>query len=81
LVILVPDVAGALAGDDVLIQKGVPCSLMKWAEESYTVVEIRPDAVKADKNVLQAAVQALVDCDKCESRDAIGLVGKAFLFS
>jgi carboxymethylenebutenolidase len=76
LIILVPDVAGAHADDDVFMQKGVPSSLMKWAEESYTVVEIRPDAAKSNENVLHVAVQALAECDKCEPRDAIGLLGK-----
>jgi carboxymethylenebutenolidase len=62
------------------IIEGVPSSLIKWAEEGYTVVEIQQRALNHAKDVaglLQIAIDALRRDPKCEHKDKIGLVGKS----
>lgn len=62
--------------DPLAINNGVPSPLIKWAEEGYTVVEIQAKALSGDQNdAIKSAVQMLTDCDKCEPKDRIGLVG------
>lgn len=54
---------------------GVPSPLMKWAEESYTVVEIEERALSAD--ILQRAIKAIFESESCVPKEAVGLVGKS----
>lgn len=53
------------------IQDGIPSLRMKWAEEGYCVVEIRPQAASS---ALKTAVAKLSECQECEPREKIGLV-------
>jgi hypothetical protein len=61
------------------IRDGVPSSLVKWAEEGYSVVAIGASAVKTEKaniaQVLDDSIKALEDCSECEPRGTYGLVG------
>lgn len=67
--------------DSLDIKEGVPSPLVKWAEEGYAVVEIQATALGTGKdNVLKSAIEALRDCDKCERKDKLGLVGQYFPF-
>lgn len=62
--------------DPLAIKDGVPSPMIKWAEEGYTVVEIQSRALSSAKDdLLSLAVQTLTDCQKCEPKDKIGLVG------
>lgn len=62
--------------DSLAIKSGVPSPLIKWAEEGYTVVEIQSRALGGGQDdVLKLAFQLLTDCDKCEPKDKVGLVG------
>ncbi|KAJ6437348.1 LOW QUALITY PROTEIN: lea domain-containing protein [Purpureocillium lavendulum] len=72
LVVLAPDSDAA----PLRIVEGVPSPVLKWAEEGYAVVEIQTSAVKqgAPREVLDAALQALAECDECDSSDKIGVV-------
>ncbi|TKX25792.1 hypothetical protein C1H76_1938 [Elsinoe australis] len=57
------------------IKEGVPSPLIKWAEESFTVVEIKSSALKQDPSVaLQKAQEALSSCQQCEPKDKIAIV-------
>lgn len=62
--------------DSLAINNGVPSPLVKWAEEGYAVVEVQAKAMFGglDK-VMESAIQILMECDKCEPKDKIGLVG------
>lgn len=63
--------------DPLAIIEGVPSPLVKWAEEGYAVVEIQARALRTGAgHIIKAAVEALRDCDKCEPKDKIGLVGQ-----
>lgn len=67
--------------DSLAINDGVPSPLVKWAEEGYTVVEIQTRALRTGAgHIIKAALEALRDCDKCEPKDKVGLVGQYHLF-
>lgn len=70
LIILTPNSA-----DQLSIKEGVPSASIKWAEEGFTVVEIQAAALAAGTAVLEAAIGALKECDKCDGTEKIGLVG------
>jgi carboxymethylenebutenolidase len=53
------------------IENGIPSLRMKWAEEGYCVVEIRP---QASSSALKAAVTKLDACQECEPKEKMGLV-------
>ncbi|KJX92560.1 hypothetical protein TI39_contig5841g00026 [Zymoseptoria brevis] len=53
------------------IENGIPSLRMKWAEEGYCVVEIRP---QASSSALKTAVEKLDACQECEPKDKMGLV-------
>lgn len=57
------------------INEGVPSASIKWAEEGFTVIEIQAAALAAGPAVLEAAVSALKECDKCDGTKKIGIVG------
>lgn len=71
LIVLVPDTEQSLA-----IVDGVPSQLIKWAEEGYTVVEIQRRALMAGaREALTKATQVLENCEKCDPKDKVGLIG------
>ncbi|KAH8807951.1 hypothetical protein F5884DRAFT_350033 [Xylogone sp. PMI_703] len=75
LIILVPK----LSVSSLTIENGIPSPLMKWAEESFVVVEIQESALVDQKNaqkLLSYAVEALSTCEQCEPKGKIGLIGK-----
>ena len=60
----------------VAIRDGVPWPMIKWAEESYTVVEVQQSALdtSATLDVLAQAVRTLEECVECQPK-VVGLVG------
>ncbi|KAF2219536.1 hypothetical protein BDZ85DRAFT_285377 [Elsinoe ampelina] len=57
------------------IIEGVPSPLIKWAEESFTVVEIKSSAIQKDASTaLREAQDALSSCSQCEPKDKIAMV-------
>jgi carboxymethylenebutenolidase len=71
IIILTPD-----SEENLVIKDGVPSPLRKWGEEGYTVVEIQEKAIKSNKDVLKNAIVALSQCEKCEPKGVVGLVGR-----
>lgn len=57
------------------IENGVPGSLVKWAEEGFTVVEIQAKAL-ANDDALKKAIEALKGCTECSPKDKMGIVGE-----
>lgn len=61
------------------IHDGVPSSLVKWAEEGYSVVAIGASVVKAEKanisQLLDDSLKALENCNECDPKGKFGLVG------
>lgn len=75
LIILTADYKEPLA-----IDKGVPSTLVKWAEEGYTVIEIQARAIETGRgHLIKSAVEELQACEKCEPKDKIGLVGELII--
>lgn len=72
--------AADYGGDSLAITEGVPSPLVKWAEEGYTVVEIKAEALKAGgSDPIRSAIETLYECDVCEPKDKIGLTGECCL--
>lgn len=71
MIIVVPDSTQS----NLSIIDGVPSPLIKWAEESYTVVEIQESALSAD--ILQRAIEAVFESASCVTKEKVGLVGKS----
>lgn len=72
IIILTGDYSNPLA-----INEGVPSPMIKWAEEGYTVVEIQAKALSGGQDsLLELAIKQLADCEKCEPKDKVGLVGR-----
>ena len=69
MIIVVPD--STLSNLSII--DGVPSPLVKWAEESYTVVEIQESALSAD--VLQCAIKAIFESESCVPKEKVGIVG------
>jgi carboxymethylenebutenolidase len=61
--------------DVLAIDDGVPSLSMKWAEEGYTVVEIRREAWLDGQNPMVIALGQLLQCDQCSPKDQVGLAG------
>lgn len=63
--------------DPFAFYEGVPSLLVKWAEGGYTVVQLEPSAFegRSSEETLKEATEALAQCDKCEPKESIGLVG------
>jgi carboxymethylenebutenolidase len=71
VIILVPD-----GLPSVQIEKGVPSSSLKWAEEGYAVAEVQASYFEEEgQSSLKRAVDALKDCAECSSTERIGLIG------
>lgn len=59
------------------LENGIPSPHYKWAEESYTVIQIEESALKKNaEQAIKQAVATLSSCDSCEPKDKIGIVGK-----
>lgn len=58
------------------IDNGVPGSLIKWAEEGFTVVEIKASALSKGSNVIHTAIEALKQCAECDYDAKVGVVGE-----
>lgn len=71
MIIIVPDSTNS----NLSIIDGVPSPLIKWAEESYTVVEIQESALSAD--ILQRAIKAVFESESCAPKERVGLAGKS----
>ncbi|KAJ4375345.1 hypothetical protein N0V83_002431 [Neocucurbitaria cava] len=56
------------------IDNGVPGSLIKWAEEGFTVVEIKASALSKGSNVIRTAIEALKQCAECDYDAKVGVV-------
>ncbi|KAJ5652993.1 NTF2-like protein, partial [Penicillium longicatenatum] len=73
LILLVPKIGSF--DDKLKIEDGVPSPLLKWAEEGYTVVEIEQNALETNAHeALLQAIETIISCDRCEPKNAIGLV-------
>ena len=57
---------------------GVPWPPMKWAEESYTVIELKASAFSGKDDPIHWAVNALYQCDSCEPKAIVGLIGMPY---
>lgn len=75
LIVLVPTQEKETEADRLAIKDGVPSTLVKWAEEGYTVIEIKEQAFNASKDPFVVALDALQKCAKCEPKDKVGLIG------
>ncbi|KAM0204193.1 hypothetical protein ACHAQI_010020 [Fusarium lateritium] len=69
-------ILSATSDDPVAFYDGVPSSMVKWAEEGFAVVQIEAAAFEGKESevVLQDAIEALRQCDKCELNEKVGLV-------
>lgn len=74
LVILVSE-SGAVDGVSATrIENGIPGPLMKWAEESYTVVEITQEALFRETDPLKLALTELAACETTEPKNVVGII-------
>lgn len=74
LIVLVSQ-SGILSSSSLVIKDGVPAPVMKWAEEGYAVVEVTKSAILEDASgALQTAASALAGAEKCNPKDAVGLI-------
>lgn len=74
LIVLVNQ-SGATNDTTLRIENGVPSPLMKWGEESYTVVELLEEAFFEGKDPISLAVSELSKAERCEPKNAIGVIG------
>ena len=72
LIILRPS---SLAGCRDKNQSLDPEPLIKWAEESYTVVQITVDARSHTSELVTAGIDILLSRDECETKDKLALLG------
>lgn len=56
------------------IERGIPSPLMKWAEESYTVVEITQHALEHESSALGSALAALEACQTTVPKNSVGII-------
>lgn len=74
LVILVSESGAVDDASATRIENGIPCPLMKWAEESYTVVEITQEALFRESDPLKLALTELAACKTTEPKSAVGII-------
>ncbi|RYP14184.1 hypothetical protein DL765_006545 [Monosporascus sp. GIB2] len=72
-IVLVPH-TGTASATTLAVNHGVPSPLMKWAEESYTVVEITEAALNNVADALNLAVAEIAKRTTTNPKDIIGLV-------
>lgn len=62
------------------IVEGTPSLQIKWAEEGYAVVSITHTAFENEgtdsKQLLRNIFSSLADCEECDSKGGLGLVGR-----
>lgn len=75
LIVLVSE-TGVLGPSSLRIENGVPSPLMKWCEESYTVIEILEEAFYDGADPISIAVTELSKAETCQSNAAVGVIGK-----
>ncbi|KAL4902942.1 hypothetical protein BDW74DRAFT_54754 [Aspergillus multicolor] len=68
-IVLVPDNAPS----PLHLENGTPSPSLKWAEESYTVIEIRESVLKREP-ALDLALESLNGFEKCTPKSVVGLV-------
>lgn len=73
--IVIVNQSGATDDTTLRIENGVPSPLMKWGEESYTVVELLEEAFFEGKDPISLAVSELSKAEKCEPKNAVGVIG------
>jgi len=59
-----------------VLHNGIPTPTLKWAEEGYVVAEVRQQAWCDSKDPLAAAIDAIFNCDACDQKQTIGLIGQ-----
>ncbi|KAL4966073.1 ester cyclase [Aspergillus stella-maris] len=69
MILLVPDSTPSPYN----IDNGIPTPSLKWAEEGYAVFEIRHEALHRE-DLLEQALEALREHEKCTFEDGVGLV-------
>lgn len=62
--------------DPTVIHDGIPTPTLKWAEEGYVVAEVRQQAWQDTEDPLVAATNAISECDACDQKQSVGLIGK-----
>ncbi|XP_014550708.1 hypothetical protein COCVIDRAFT_114822 [Bipolaris victoriae FI3] len=72
--IVIVNESGATDDTTLRIENGVPSPLMKWGEESYTVVELLEEAFFEGKDPISLAVSELSKAERCEPKNAIGVI-------
>lgn len=76
LILVLPEGAPQYPEGGALCVDGIPPPLLKWAEEGFAVIEIRHGSGIIEKDALQKAVAALEECEKCDTKDGIGMIGE-----
>jgi carboxymethylenebutenolidase len=74
LLVLVEE-SGVLGdASDTRIERGIPCPLMKWAEEGYTVVEITQISLEREPDALKLALAELAKSPVVVPKHAFGII-------
>ena len=83
MIVLVPDEPEDDPHRSIAIRNGVPWPMIKWAEESYAVVEVQASALTAGSaaTVLSGAIRALEECAQCQPKNVVGVVGTSVSLS
>lgn len=74
--IVIVSQSGITGQSSLAIENGVPCPVMKWAEEGFTTVEITAAALDHVTNALHIALDGLRNSHTIDSKGLVGLVGK-----
>lgn len=76
MIVVVPNKTDAENLDQ--YHEGNPSPRLKWAEESYAVVEIQSSALESVDigDVLRAALDGLKSCSSCDDGNGVGLICK-----
>ncbi|SPO05421.1 related to dienelactone hydrolase and related enzymes [Cephalotrichum gorgonifer] len=76
--LVVVPTTGTTSSDALRIERGIPSPLMKWAEESFVVVEITEAALDAVADPIGVALAALAACASTKPEDSgVGLIAYA----
>lgn len=79
LIVIVPS-TGVAGPNALAVQDGVPSPMMKWAEESFVVVEIVESALEGSQNPIVLALGAIAASDATKpANSGVVLIG-AFPF-
>ncbi|CAG9955611.1 unnamed protein product [Clonostachys rosea f. rosea IK726] len=72
--IVIVSQSGITGQSSLAIENGVPCPVMKWAEEGFTTVEITAAALDHATNALDIALDGLRNSHTIDSKGLVGLV-------